>query len=119
MNTIEKEIKIHYSLLPAFTSDDPVRDAILSGVKVTGITFYYEAPMQILAQYPVFVPLDAHYDTLKLYLEQLGQHLLPKIKEKVINNEQFDIQELISNNKQNSSCSNCSSCNCNSNYGSV
>ena len=112
-NKDNNEIKVHYSLLPAFFSDDPVKDAILEGVKVTGITFYYNQPFKIIAQYPVFIPQDAHYESLKLYLKQLADYLLPMISEKINNNEQFNIQELISDNKQKSCCS---ECHCDNNY---
>ncbi len=50
-----KDLKIHYSLLPAFQTDDPVRDAILTGVKVTGITITLED--KIVAQYPILLQM--------------------------------------------------------------
>lgn len=99
-----KDLKTHYSLFPAFqTSDDAVRDAILSGVKVTGVTITLEE--KIIAQYPVFITNDMHYDNLKLYLEEIAKKLLSLVKEKLENNEQFEVQDLMKSN-----CGNCNSC---------
>ena len=49
-----KLLKCHHSLLPSFNSDEPVKDAFLAGVKVTGITVYFTKPERIIAQYPLF-----------------------------------------------------------------
>lgn len=88
------DFKIHYSLLPAFAdSDDPVRDAILAGVKVTGITITLDN--KIVAQYPIFITNEMHYDNLKLYIEQIGEKLLTIVQEKIANNEQFEIKDLM------------------------
>lgn len=97
-------LKTHLSLLPAFeNSDDPVRDAILAGVKVTGITI--TSKDRIIAQYPVFIPNDMHYDNLKLYLEQTAEALLDAVKEKLQNNEQFEIKDLLKKD-----CKGCGGC---------
>lgn len=97
--------KIHYSLLPAFgQSDDPIADAILEGVKVTGITITLNN--KIIAQYPIFITGDMHYDNLKLYLEEVADKLLMLVKEKIANNEQFEIKDLMSTNK----CWGCKGC---------
>lgn len=98
-----KDLKVHYSLLPAFQTDDPVRDAILAGVKVTGITITLED--KIVAQYPIFITNDMHYDNLKLYLEEIANKLLPLVREKLENNEQFEIRDLMK-----SKCNGCGGC---------
>ncbi len=98
-----KDLKLHYSLLPAFQSDDPVRDAILAGVKVTGVTITLED--KIIAQYPIFITNEMHYDNLKLYLEQVGEKLFTAVKEKIENNEQFEIKDLMNNG-----CHGCGGC---------
>lgn len=98
-----KDLKLHYSLLPAFQSDDPVRDAVLAGVKVTGVTITMEN--RIVAQYPIFITNDMHYDNLKLYLEEVGNKLLTLVEEKISKNEQFEVKDLMS-----SGCHNCGSC---------
>lgn len=98
--TIEKIIKninVHHSLLPAFQSDDPVRDAILAGVKVTGVTLTYKD--KIVAQYPIFITNDMHYDELKMYLEYIEHIMTPLVAEKLANNEVFEIQTLMKNQK--------------------
>lgn len=98
-----KDLKIHYSLLPAFQTDNPVRDAILAGVKVTGITITLED--KIVAQYPIFITNDMHYDNLKLYLEEIANKLLPLVQEKLENNEQFEIRDIMK-----SKCNGCGGC---------
>lgn len=98
------DLKTHYSLLPAFSnSDDPVRDAILAGVKVTGITLTLGD--KIVAQYPIFITNDMHYDNLKLYLEEIANKLLPLVQEKLESNEQFEIRDLMK-----SKCNGCGGC---------
>ncbi len=36
-----------------------------------------------------------HYDNLKLYLEEIANKLLPLVKEKLDNNEQFEVKDLM------------------------
>lgn len=101
-------IKIHHSLLPAFEGDEPLREAILTGVKVTGITVYYTKPFKIIAQYPVFITGDKHYDDLEQEISYLEQTIYPLVIEKVLNNEAFEIKTLL---KSSGSCSgNCGGC---------
>lgn len=101
-------INVHHSLLPAFGGDEPLRDAILAGVKVTGITIYFTNPFKILAQYPVFITGDKHYDDLEQEILYLEQTILPLVIEKIINNEAFEIKTLL---KKQSGCSgNCGGC---------
>ena len=58
-------ITCHHSLLPAFDCDEPEKEAILNGAKITGITIYYPNTKKIIAQYPIFIRDDAHYDEIK------------------------------------------------------
>lgn len=92
-----KNIIVHHSLLPAFQSDNPVRDAILAGVKVTGVTLTYKD--KIVAQYPIFITNDMHYDELKMYLEYIENIMTPLVAEKIANNEAFEIQTLMKSQK--------------------
>ena len=101
-------LKCHHSLLPAFESDEPERDAILYGAKVTGITIYYTNPQEIVAQYPVFIRPEAHFDDLKQELKYIEQTLYPLVIKKIIKNETIDISKLM---KKNSACC-CSSTSC-------
>ena len=97
-----KNIIVHHSLLPAFQSDNPVRDAILAGVKVTGVTLTYND--KIVAQYPIFITNDMHYDELKMYLEYIENIMTPIVAKKISNNEAFEIQALMSSQKCGGKC---------------
>ena len=102
-------IACHHSLLPAFECDEPEKEAILNGVKITGITIYYINTKKIIAQYPVFINNDTHYDDLMQELTYIEQTLLPVITKKLINNEPFEVQKLI-NKGCVGACGGCSSC---------
>ena len=100
----------HYSLLPAFASAEPVKEAILSGVKVTGITIYYTESKKIIAQYPVFIKNDSHYDDLEQELKYIEQTLFPLIIQKIIQNEPFEVHALMKPSCS-GDCGGCKSCN--------
>lgn len=93
----------HHSLLPAYDTREPVKDAILDGVKVTGITIYYTKSKKIVAQYPVFINNDTHYDELKQELAYVEQTLFPLVIQKIVNNEPFETRTLL-NSGCNGSC---------------
>jgi folate-dependent phosphoribosylglycinamide formyltransferase PurN len=97
-------INTHYSLLPSFDNSNPLQSALLEGVKVSGITFYYTNPRKIIAQYPVLITNEKHFDDVELEMRYLEQTIYPLIVEKIINNEQFDIQQLLKRNN----CGGCS-----------
>ena len=103
-------INSHYSLLPAFDGEDEIKQAFLAGVKVTGITFYYTNPFKIIAQYPVFIKSTSHYDDTEREIEYIEQVLYPIIIEKILNNEQFEIQDLLKNGSCGNNCSSCGGC---------
>lgn len=100
-------LKCHYSLLPAFPSDEPLREAFLAGVKVTGITIYYTKSQRILAQYPVFIKNEAHYDEILQEMMYLEQVILPIVVEKILTNEPVDIQSLLKGSHCSGGCSGC------------
>lgn len=103
---IENALRCHHSLLPSFDSKEPEKDAILAGVKVTGITILNGD--KIIAQYPVFIKPEMHFEDLKQELNYLEQTFLPIAAEKLLNNEPFDIQSVIG---KNSCCSGgCAGC---------
>ena len=85
----------HHSLLPAFDSKEPVKDAILAGVKLTGITIYYTKSKKIVAQYPVFINNETHYDDLKQELAYIEQALFPLVIQKILKNEAFEVRALL------------------------
>ena len=97
----------HYSLLPAFDTEEPVRDAILFGAKVTGITVLFTKPKRIIAQYPIFIHNETHYDELINQMKYVEQIFFPMVVEKLIKNELFESQYLM----QSSKCGNCGDCN--------
>lgn len=99
-------LNVRNTLLPSFDTDEPLKDAILYGAKVTGLTFYFTKPFRILAQYPILISNDKHYDELETELSLICQSLLPIIVKKIINNEQFEIKELL-NNAKNNGCGGC------------
>ena len=100
----------HHSLLPSFDSNNPVKQAILAGVKLTGITIYYTKTKKIVAQYPVFINNDMHYDNLKQELMYVEQTIFPLVAENILENKPFDIKSLLTN-KCSGKCERCSSCN--------
>lgn len=109
-NEIPKNhINVHYSLLPAFQDEEPVKQAFLAGVKVTGITFYYTNPQRIIAQYPIFISNFSHYDDVERELEYLEQTIYPLILEKILKNEPFEIRQMLSQGCS-GNCGGCSSC---------
>lgn len=102
-------IVCHHSLLPAFNSAEPEKEAILAGVKVSGITIYNIENGNIITQYPVFIKNDTHYDELKKEMDYLEQVILPVTARKIIDNEQFDIQSFMHGGCS-GNCGGCSSC---------
>lgn len=96
----------HLSLLPAFADKEPVKNAVLSGVKVTGVTVYYTNPEKFLAQYPVFIYNDAHYDEIYQELTYLEQALLTAVASKILKNEPFESKTLLTGKH----CGRCSGC---------
>lgn len=102
----------HHSLLPAFNSDNPIKDAILAGVKVTGITIYYKNSKKIIAQYPILIKNESHFDDIAQELKYLEQTILPIIIEKILKDEIIDLQILLKNTGRCSGCKDggCSSC---------
>ena len=105
-------LKCHYSLLPSFATDEPVKDAFIAGVKVTGITIYYTNPHKIIFQYPLIIRPDAHFDEIEQELEYLEQIIYPKVIENILNNIPCSIESVFQTQKKtclnNTSC--CSKC---------
>lgn len=102
-------VAVHHSLLPSFESKEPVKDAILAGVKVTGITFYYTNPKKIITQYPIFISNASHYDDVAKELEYLEQTIYPLILQRLLENKPFEIRNLLSKGCS-GNCGGCNSC---------
>ena len=109
-NTYHGEaLACHHSLLPAFTGENPEKQAIIEGAKVTGITVYSINPQRIIAQYPVFISNNMNLKELEQELQYVEQTIYPIVIEKVLKNEAFELRTLL--NKKPSCCSGgCSSC---------
>ena len=102
-------LSCRHSLLPAFDCEEPVKEALLAGVKVTGITIYKTDTKKIIAQYPVLISENMHYDELEQELNYLEQTIYPLVAEKVLMNEQFEIKSLLGAGCT-GSCGGCSGC---------
>ena len=109
-NPKSEGLNVHHSLLPAFNCEEPVREAFLAGVKITGITFFYNNSKKIIAQYPVFISNYSHYDEVKKEIKYLEQTIYPIIIKKVLKNEPFDLQELLKEQNCTENCGGCNKC---------
>lgn len=110
-------INIHPSLLPAFKgSMNAIKDAFLAGVKVSGVTVHWVTSDvdggKIIAQYPVFITNETHFDEFEKEIHTLEHKLYPIVIEKIINDEVFEFQDLIKSSCSKGSCSSqgCGSC---------
>lgn len=103
-----KVVNIHPSLLPSFKGENPIREAFLAGVKVSGITVHYMDHEieggRIIAQYPVFIANDMHFDEFEYEIETIEKKLYPIVIEKVLNDQVFDFQDLMKSSCNNQSC---------------
>lgn len=95
-------LKSHHSLLPAFPGEEPVKEAFLAGVKVTGITVYDSN--RIVAQYPIFISNDAHFDDVERELVYLEQVVFPIVIKKILANEPIDLQKALKGGKCEGKC---------------
>lgn len=108
--TFAKFIKVHPSLLPAFSGDNALYRAFESGIKVSGITIHTLTGTpdteKILAQYPILISNLTHFDEFSNMTENLINMIYPIVIEKTLDNKLFDFQDLLS---KHSTCSgNCS-----------
>ena len=99
----------HHSLLPAFNCNEPVKQAFLEGVKITGITIYFSNPRNIIFQYPLVIESDAHYDEIKQQLEYLEQSIYPVVIENILNNKPLNVKNLLGKSCK-GNCNSCKGC---------
>lgn len=104
-------INIHPSLLPAFKgSKNAIKDAFLAGVKVSGVTVHWVSSDvdggKIIAQYPVFINNEMHFDDLEQEIHLVEHKLYPVVIEKLLEDKIFDFQDLMKS-KCNSNCGGC------------
>lgn len=102
--TSSKLINIHPSLLPAFSTESALQQTFTSGVKVGGISIHFvdEGNFfgKILAQYPVLIGLDTHFDEYKKEIIEISKKLYPIVIEAILEDRVFDFTDLFK-----SSCS--------------
>lgn len=107
-----KVINIHPSLLPAFKgSTDAIKDAFLAGVKVSGVTVHWVTSDvdggEIIAQYPVFINNETHYDDFKKEIHNLEHKLYPVVIENIIDDKVFDFADLMKSSCRGGKCGGC------------
>lgn len=107
-----KVINIHPSLLPAFKgSKNAIKDAFLAGVKVSGVTVHWVTSDvdggKIIAQYPVFINTDMHFDEFEHEVHTLEHKLYPVVIEKVLDDKAFEFVDLMRSGGCGSACGGC------------
>lgn len=107
-----KVINLHPSLLPAFKgSKDAIKDAFLAGVKVSGVTVHWVTSDvdggKIIAQYPVFLNNEMHFDEFEHEIHSIEHKLYPVVIEKVLDDKVFDFVDLMKSSGCGSSCGGC------------
>ena len=110
INYDENAIKCTFSLLPAFAdSNNPIKEALEYGSKVTGLTVYYTQPFKVIEQYPIHIDADKHYDDIEKELKYLRQIILPYIIKQLALNEQINLKTLFKKSCT-GGCSGCGGC---------
>lgn len=114
LKAMGKVINIHPSILPAFKgSVNAIKDAFLSGVKVSGVTVHWVTSDvdggRIIAQFPVFLNNDTHFDEFEEDIHNLEHKIYPIVISKILENKVFDFQDLMKA-KCNNNCGGCGSC---------
>lgn len=110
-----KVINIHPSLLPAFKgSANGIKDAFLTGVKVSGVSVHWVTSDidggEIIAQYPVFITNDMHFDEFETEMHTLEHKLYPVVIEKLLEDKVFDFSDLMKSQCGTSCGSSCGGC---------
>lgn len=95
-----KVINIHPSILPAFKgSVNAIKDAFFAGVKISGITVHYVNSDvdggEIIAQYPVVINIETHFDEFEEEIHKLEHKLYPVVIEKLLDDKVFDFSDLM------------------------
>ena len=102
-------LRLHPALLPAFNTNNPLQDAYLAGVKVSGVTVYSLNKDKILAQFPVLVENDFHYEEYVENISKAENILYPLVVKSVLENKVFKFSDIMGGTT--SSCSgNCGHC---------
>lgn len=106
-------LNIHYSLLPAFDCENPIKAAFEAGVKVSGVTFHYlnddeknKNGGKIIAQYPVFIDYTTTLEELEEEMHKLSQKLAPFVIESILDDVIFNFGMLLNPHD----CGGCGGC---------
>lgn len=106
-------VNIHYSLLPAFDCDNPIKEAFNAGVKVSGVTFRFlnnnevnKNGGKILAQYPVFIDYTTTLEEFEEEMYKVSQKLAPFVLESVSDDVIFNFGMLLNPHD----CGGCGGC---------
>lgn len=104
-------INIHPSLLPAFAISNALQEGYTSGIKVSGISIHTVDKDKffgkILAQYPILIGLNTHFDEYKQEIFEISKKLYPIVIECMLYDKIFDFTDLLK-----ASCTNsCGGCN--------
>ena len=106
-----KFINIQPSLLPAFKGKDAIERAFIAGVKVSGVTVYslnsVENDEKIIAQYPVLISNETHFDEFKSDIYHLEAVLYPIVIDKLLKDEVFDFPDLMNSCSCEGGCGGC------------
>lgn len=104
-------ISIQPSLLPAFKGKDAIERAFMAGVKVSGVTVYSlnanENDEKIIAQYPVLISNETHFDEFKSDIYRLEAVLYPVVIDKLLKDEVFDFPDLMNSCSCEGGCGGC------------
>lgn len=104
-------INIHPALLPSFKGKDAIKQAFMSGVKVSGVTIHWVEPNvdsgKIIAQYPVFIQNGMHFDEFEEEIHQLEHKLYPVVIEKLLDDKVFDFSDLLKGGCSGGKCGGC------------
>lgn len=103
-----KVINIHPSILPAFKcSTNAIKDAFFAGVKMSGVTIHWVTSDvdggKIIAQYPVFINNDTHFDEFEKDIHTIEHKLYPVVIEKIIDDKVFDFSDFMKPKSQKNS----------------
>lgn len=115
-NIKTKILNIHPSLLPAFDGENSLQNSFVSGIKVGGITIQLlgQNPTEnkIIAQYPVLIGLETHFDEFKQDIIDTEKRLVPVVAEATLHDKIFDFHDLFKTSCHHSKnhCSNCGKC---------
>lgn len=110
LNEMGQVINIHPSILPAFKgSTNAIKEAFLTGVKVSGITIHEVTSDvdggKIIAQYPVLIENLMHYDEFEAEIHKTEHKLYPVVIEKILEDKVFDFSDLLKSSCSGGGCS--------------